>query len=492
MLAGGVDGTTGLARQADEVVRRMQLNHHYLIQVTERVPVLTDSGIALTESALGCPNLFDEQQLPALTAVQDALHAHCMLQRDVDYVVKNGSIECVDEWKGRIAQDRRWPAGLHTALEVKEGVGTKRQGTLLGSITVQNMVAQYEFVCGMTGTAATQSRELAEIYNLPVVQIPTYRPMIRIDHPDVILPTLAEKQEAVVEEIRREHASGRPVLVGTGSVLESEQLSALMSDVPHYVLNARDDDAEAGIIKSAGTRGAVTVSTNMAGRGVDIPLGEGVRELGGLHIIGTNRSLSRRVDDQLRGRAGRQGDPGSSRFFVSMEDPLLQKYGLEKQKVVYTPQDAQRVSEGQNLAIRLFLQKYEGIIESQRIDFQQRRREVLNSDLPARECVISLRTFDEVWSEYLASVAELRSGVHWISWGGRDPLHHFLTTCHQWYGEAIQALPDTIANAQAEYAGKQTDPLERGAVWTYLTTDQPFGRLSERFRAGVLRKLTGS
>ena len=259
-----------------------------------------------------------------LTAVQDALHAHALLRCDVDYIVQAGAIESVDEFKGRVARDRRWPAGLHTAIEAKEGVALKTQGRVLGSMTLQNLIALYPAVCGMTGTAATQAAEFRRIYSLDVAVIPTNRLMIRVDEPDVVVRTLREKEQAVLEEIREVHATGRPVLIGTASVAESERLSAILRntppDIPHTVLNARHEELEAGLIARAGDRGAVTISTNMAGRGTDIVLGAGVAELGGLHVIGMNRHESRRIDLQLRGRAGRQGDPGSSRFLVSYED----------------------------------------------------------------------------------------------------------------------------------------------------------------------------
>ena len=253
---------------------------------------LTDAGIHAVEAAFRCGNLFAEENLSLLSAVQDALHAHALLRRDVDYIVKNGIIESVDEFKGRIAQDRRWPAGLHTAIEAKEGVALRTQGRILGSITLQNLMALYPRLCGMTGTAATQADEFKQLYGLEVEVIPPTGPSsastIRIQ----VFPTRRDKEQALLDEIRGVHATGRPVLIGTASVAESERLSALLGEADfrsargssHQVLNARHEEREAALIADAGKRGAVTISTNMAGRGTDIVLGDGVAALGGLHV----------------------------------------------------------------------------------------------------------------------------------------------------------------------------------------------------------------
>ena len=272
----------------------------------------------------------------------------------------------LDEFKGRAAQDRRWPAGLHTAVETKERVARKVQGMILGSITLQNLAAVYPKICGMTGTATSSQLEFKTMYFLDVEVISTNRPVIRIDLPDAVFASKAEKDRAVTAEIRQAHSKGQPVLVGTASVAESEALSKRIYDLPHQVLNAKNDEAEAAIIARAGQRGAVTISTNMAGRGTDIQLGEGVAALGGLYVIGTNKHESRRIDDQLRGRAGRQGDPGCSRFFVSLEDDLMTKYGDINPRYAKDPHNLQRLVEGQTLDLRSFLQRYELPIEGQR------------------------------------------------------------------------------------------------------------------------------
>jgi preprotein translocase subunit SecA len=489
VIAGGAGDAPGSAARADRVVRGLTRGLHFTVEPPGRNVSLTPPGVEYVERALNRRNLFENENLPLLTAVQDALHAHVLLRKDVDYVVQDEAVVSVDEFKGRSVHERRWPAGLQTALEVKEGVAPRRQGRVLGSITIQNLVALYPAVCGMTGTAATQAAEFREIYELEVETIPTNRPVARDDQPDALFPTRAEKEAAVIEEISRLHETGRPVLVGTASVEESERLSRALH-VPHHVLNARNEEAEAAIIARAGTRGAVTVSTNMAGRGVDIQLGPGVAELGGLHVIGTNRHESRRIDNQLRGRAGRQGDPGSSRFFVSYEDALMVKYGAANASLEHTPDSIQRVAEGQNLDIRLFLRKYEWVLEGQRLTLQQRRQDVLTGAVPCAsetERLVTLTTIDDLWSDYLAAVAELRAGTVWISLGSGNPMRDFLHRLQAMFEELQRTIDDEIAARLEGAATTVVDWRERGATWTYLTTDEPFGSMTERAMRGLVR-----
>jgi preprotein translocase subunit SecA len=488
VIAGGEAGEQSLAYQVDRITRHFRRGRHFTLDEYARNIALTDAGIRTVETSFGCGNLFDEQNLALLTAVQDSIHAHAMLRRDVDYLVKDGAIESVDEFKGRIAENRRWPAGLHTAIEAKEGLALKTQGRILGSITLQNLISLYPMVCGMTGTAATQAEELRLVYGLEVEVIPTNRPMIRTDLPDRVYARKYDKERAVLQEIRRLHATGQAVLVGTRSVEESERLSARLPDIPYQVLNARHEEQEAGMIARAGLRGAVTISTNMAGRGTDIQLGPGVAELGGLHVIGTNRHESRRIDNQLRGRAGRQGDPGSSEFFISLEDDLLVKYGAESKDI----ENVQRIAEGQNLEIRRFLQKYESVIEGQRQKIQRRRQAILTGETPVSselERLVSLRTIDDLWADYLATITDLREGVQWLSWGGRDPLHEYLTSVHSLFTQMEEQLAGEIAQRLEEAEESGLDPTQRGATWTYLTTDQPFGTATERIMKGLVRKL---
>ncbi len=482
VIAGGESGDQGLAYCADQVVRGLRAGEHYTTDPGGHNAALTDAGIAAIEGALGCGNVFEDRNLAIHSAIEDALHAHALLRLDVDYIVKNGAIEMVDEFKGRIAIDRRWPAGLHTAVETKERVAPKSQGTILGQITLQNLVGLYPHLCGMTGTAATQSLEFEKVYGLLVEVIPTNRPVIRVDHADVVFPTKGEKEEAVAAEIRRAHATGQPVLVGTASVADSERLSALLPDIPHEVLNARDDEREAAIVARAGQRGAVTISTNMAGRGTDIRLGEGVAEAGGLYVIGTNKHESRRIDNQLRGRAGRQGDPGSSRFFISLQDDLMVKYAELDTRYKDDPDTLQRFIEGQHLNTRTFLHGYEVPIEGQRNIIHTRRQEVLESRMPDCRKRITLRTMDDLWADYLARIAEFRSGVQWVAWSGRDPHRAYLMQVNEWFKELEAAILEEIAR-RVEAGGSEF--TERGAVWTYLTTDQPFADLVQRLARGL-------
>lgn len=524
VIAGGVPDEPALAYRADAAVRRLRPNFDYYAEQNARNVQLTDSGIRQVERMLGCGNLFDAGNLRTLTAVQDSLHAHALLRRDVDYIVKNQAIELVDEFKGRIAQDRRWPAGLQSAIEAKENLNLKTQGRILGSITVQSLVGMYERVCGMTGTAATQAEEFWQIYKLPVTVIPTNCPVIRQDLPDIIYADRNARDEALLAEIRKVHSTGRPILVGTANVLESERLSSRlqMSGVPHSVLNARNDEAEAAIIAQAGALGAVTISTNMAGRGTDIVLGgnpprgrDRVLALGGLYVIGTTRHEARRIDNQLRGRAGRQGDPGTSRFFISLDDELLVRYGVATNPDI---DSVQRTAEGQNLGIRQLLWKYETVVEHHRREVHAMRRKVLASpewsvaELLTEEVYEKLVTqvgdeveqagrglvlavIDDLWSDYLANVAELRGGIHWVSWGGREPLHEFLTGVQKIYWDFNGRLSDEVEDAFAGASivdGKirfaEEQRFEKGATWTYLTTDQPFGTLGERIMRGLLGK----
>ena len=493
IIAGGQAGPESLPYHVDRVVRNFRPGFDYHVEEHGRNVTLTDAGIRAAERMFRCGNLYSPKNLSLLTAIQDSIHAHALLRRDVDYLVKDGAIESVDEFKGRIVQDRRWPAGLHSAIEAKEGVALKKEGQILGSITLQNLIALYPQVCGMTGTAATQEREFKEIYGLSVEVIPTNRPVIRVDYPDVVFRTKVEKEDAVLEAIRRVHQKGQPLLVGTTSVEESERLSRHLQaeGIQHEVLNARHEEKEAGIVAQAGERGAVTISTNMAGRGTDIKLGEGVAQLGGLYVLGMNRHESRRIDNQLRGRSGRQGDPGCSIFFISLEDDLLVRFGMDDPVFRQDPDVIQRVVEGENLTIRQFLHKYESVIEGQRLAIQRRRQDILTgADQSSSEIerLVRLTTMDDLWSEYLSAVSELRSGVHWVSWGGRDPLHEYLTRVHQLFQELEIKIEEETAKRLTEAEASGVQYIERGTTWTYLTTDQPFGTMTERILRGMMKR----
>jgi preprotein translocase subunit SecA len=507
VIAGDENEAESLAYRVDALTRRFRRFVHYSIDENERNVVMTDAGIRAVEEAFRCGSLFENRNLPVHAAVQDSLHAHALLHRDVDYIVKNGAIESVDEFKGRIIQERRWPAGLHTAIEAKEGVQLKKQGRILGSITLQNLMSLYPVVCGMTGTAATQAVEFRSVYSLDVEVIPTNRPMIRTDHPDVLFETQREKEAAVIAEIRRAHESGQPILVGTASVEESERLSRQLGGVPHSVLNARNDEQEAAIVARAGERGAVTISTNMAGRGTDIKLGEGVGALGGLYVIGTNRHESRRIDNQLRGRAGRQGDPGCSRLFISLEDPLLVKYGIENPAYQHDPESIQRIIEGQQGDLRRFLVNYEEATEGRRLAIQRRRQDILEGVTPCEsetEQIISLLTIDDLWAEYLSALSEIHGGIQWVSltggvrdpiqnyfkFGGFDPFREYIKKVDLLFEELLAAI-DTEIPKRLEDAGTATEIVtsRRGTTWTYVTTDQPFGlAMQQAIREFVKRR----
>jgi len=485
VIAGGVAPPQNLAVRMAHVVPHLAAGHDFRFDEHRRNVYLTDRGLTRAEAFAGCSNLYEPAQLAVLTALQNAMHATFLLRRDVDYVIKNGRIELVDEFKGRIAENRRWPAGLQTAIEAKEGLALQQQGSILGSITLQNFISLYPTVCGMTGTAVTQAAEFKEFYGLDVVPIPTNRPMIRMDESDVVFPTRADKERAVIREIIDVHENGRPVLVGTASVAESERLSTrlLRAAIPHEVLNARNDEREAQIVARAGQRGAVTISTNMAGRGTDIPLaGDNVCALGGLRVIGTNRHEARRIDHQLRGRAGRQGDPGSSRFYISLEDDLLHRYGVAEQLPYHSIAGAidtvQRIIEDENLQIRRMLRKYESTIEQQRRILYDHRMELLLDGAPAAQ----LHAIDERWADYLAAVEDLRDGIPWVTLGGKDPFPGFIQEATRLFEEVRLSIDEDAEEIPAE-------PVERGATWTYVINDQPFGSLTDRLVAGLRRRV---
>jgi preprotein translocase subunit SecA len=476
VIAGGSVEAEPLARRMAALAESLIAGRDFRSDEYGRNVRLTDAGANRVEHSLPCENLYAPENVDTLAAIEAALHARVLLRRDVDYIVRDGAIQLVDEFKGRIAENRRWPAGLQTAMEAREGLPLRSQGRILGSITLQALVRLYPRRCGMTGTAAPAANEFREFYGLQVVVIPTHRPLIRADLDDVLFQDRGWKEKSVVRSIREMHALGRPVLVGTASVQESERLSALL-DIPHRVLNARQDAEEAAIVARAGERGNITISTNMAGRGTDIVLGEGVAALGGLHVIGTNRHESRRIDHQLRGRAGRQGDPGSTQFFVSFDDDLLARYGIQRWS---GDVDAiQKIIEGQYFDARMTLWKYGGLIEDHRRIVHAQRRELLMEH--AGEAV--LQAIDSAWSDYLAAVEELREGIHWRSWGGREPFHEFIHDAEIMFADLMKRVEAIAENEESP------EPSAIGATWTYLVNDNPFGTMGERIAAGVRRAM---
>jgi preprotein translocase subunit SecA len=319
---------------ADKVAKQLEKDKHFTLDEKHKSALLTEEGIKKAEELFGVDNLYTPENAILAHHLDQALKANYLFQRDVDYIVRKGEVLIIDEFTGRISEGRRFSEGLHQALEAKEGVEIQEESQTLAEITYQNYFRLYEKLAGMTGTAQTEATEFSEIYGLEVISIPTNKPVIRKDEPDLIYKTEEEKFEAVIKKIKELHKKGQPVLVGTASIEKSELLHKLLKQekLPHTVLNAKNHEKEAEIIAKAGVKGAITIATNMAGRGVDIKLGDGVKELGGLAIIGTERHESRRIDNQLRGRGGRQGDPGYSQFYLSLEDNLLRIFGSDRIK----------------------------------------------------------------------------------------------------------------------------------------------------------------
>ncbi|HYF84362.1 MAG TPA: preprotein translocase subunit SecA [Clostridia bacterium] len=397
IISGAGEKSTQLYFVADTFVKGLKKETDFSIDEKSNTVVLTEEGVERAERFFNLENLADANNMEIQHHINQALKARNLMRRDIDYVVKEGQIIIVDEFTGRLMLGRRYSDGLHQAIEAKEGVKVERESQTLATITFQNYFRMYNKLAGMTGTAKTEEDEFRTIYNLDVVEIPTNRPMIREDNPDAVYKNKKGKFNAVAEEIVRLHAKGQPVLVGTISVETSEMLSDMLKKrgVPHEVLNAKYHEKEAQIVAQAGQRGTVTISTNMAGRGTDIVLGEGVKELGGLHILGTERHESRRIDNQLRGRAGRQGDEGSSRFFISLEDDLMRLFGSERiMKLVETLgmeedmtiehsllsksiENAQKKVEGRNFDIRKHVLQYDNVMNKQRTVIYSQRRQVL-------------------------------------------------------------------------------------------------------------------
>ncbi|MBA3035070.1 MAG: preprotein translocase subunit SecA, partial [Desulfobacterium sp.] len=398
IISGPAEKSTDLYYMVNGIVPNLKNEKDYSIDEKARAVALTEEGIAKAENLLKVTNIYDPKNIELLHHVNQALKAHTLFKLDVDYIIKDGEVIIVDEFTGRLMPGRRYSDGLHQALEAKENVKIENENQTLATITFQNYFRMYNKLAGMTGTADTEAAEFKKIYNLDVVVIPTNMPMIRKDNPDVIYKTKKEKFEAALDEIAELNKRGQPVLVGTVSIDVSESLSIKLKKrgIKHTVLNAKNHEKEAEIISMAGQKGAVTISTNMAGRGTDIVLGEGVTELGGLHVLGTERHESRRIDNQLRGRSGRQGDPGSSRFFLALEDDLLRIFGgeritgimeklgmqegepIEHNLISRAIENAQAKVEGHNFDIRKQLLEYDDVMNQQREVIYKQRREALN------------------------------------------------------------------------------------------------------------------
>jgi preprotein translocase subunit SecA len=538
VIAGNVDAPPTTAGQVAKLGRQLTPGRDFDTDEHSHNLFLTERGSRRVEAIVGCDNLYDQSNLELLTDLRNALHAEHLLARDVDYIVRNGKVELVDDFTGRVAERRQWPDGLQAAIEAKESVQLQNEGLILGSMTMQDFIGSYPKLAGMTATAQSSAEELGEFYGLEVVVIPTHLPCRRVDHEDLVFTHQKAKRSALVDEIGRVHQTGRPILVGTASVQESETLATELSraDIPVQVLNAKNDEIEAEIIASAGALGAVTISTNMAGRGTDIKLGgpdesqrDRVAALGGLYLIGTNRHESRRVDDQLRGRAGRQGDPGSTRFFVSLEDPLIERYGVRnlvphrhlpenQNEPVDDPvlqreiARAQRIIEGSSFDIRKRLWRYSSLIESQRQTLHGWRQEILvnrhQPELLAARCSerwqalnrkvspeillevekrLTLLIIDRCWCDHLALMRRVRDGIHVVSFVGKDPLTEFTREVGDAFAELRQTIDDEIVATFERVAVNEEGVdweteglLGPSSTWTYLVSDDPFGHSSMR------------
>jgi preprotein translocase subunit SecA len=547
VLAGAVSGDADPLRVAAGVVRRLHPREHYEVASDSRSVELTHDGALVVEAMLGGIDLYAPEHLEWLTAVNVALYAETLLRRDVEYIVRGGKVDLVDEFRGRVAQRRRYPDGLQAAVEAKEGLATTAEGEVLGTITVQALIRLYPTRCGMTATAALVGDQLREFYQLEVAVIPPNTPVVRVDEPDRVYASLEEKEAALIAEVVSAHEAGRPVLVGTLDIAESERLAGQLREAGAecVVLNAKNDAEEAAIIAEAGRPGAVTVSTQMAGRGIDIRLGghdqaerDRVVEVDGLYVIGSGRHDSRRVDDQLRGRSGRQGDVGGSVFIVSIEDHLVTRHGkdalphlrgveadgrIRDTAVNRAIEHAQRVAEGISFEIHRNTWRYNYVVEQQRQVLIARREELLTTDAPVKlleeripdklaevqEAAgeetaihaarsIALFHIDRRWADHLAFLAEIREGVHLRALARLDPLDEFHRAAVPAFAQLLSEVDDkTVATfEEAEITGPDWELADAGlvrptATWTYMVQDNPFGSETERFFTALAKAAVG-
>ncbi|MGO2696423.1 preprotein translocase subunit SecA [Bavariicoccus seileri] len=400
IISGQAEKSNILYNRADFFVKGLKEEQDYTIDITSKTISLTDEGITKAERTFRTPNLYDVDNAALTHHIDQALRANYIMIKDIDYVVDDGKVKIVDQFTGRIMEGRRYSDGLHQAIEAKEGVEIENESKTMATITFQNYFRMYQKLSGMTGTAKTEEEEFREIYNMNVIVIPTNRPIVRDDRQDLLYPSLKSKFHAVVEDIKERHGKGQPILVGTVAVETSELLSRLLAaqKIPHEVLNAKNHFKEAEIIIGAGQKGAVTIATNMAGRGTDIKLGPGVKELGGLCVIGTERHESRRIDNQLRGRSGRQGDPGVTQFYLSLEDDLMRRFGSERIQAVWSRlgqdgdediviqnrfftkqiESAQKRVEGNNYDTRKNVLEYDEVMREQRETIYSQRLQVIS------------------------------------------------------------------------------------------------------------------
>ncbi len=423
IISGPVQESTKDYKKFNRIIPRLVADKDYEVDEKNNNVTLTEEGVKRVEKELRVDNLFDDKNFHLHHQVNQALKAHTLMKKDRDYIVTDGEVKIVDEFTGRIMEGRRYSEGLHQAIEAKEGVAVNKGNQTFASITQQNYFRMYDKLAGMTGTAATEEEEFIKIYGMEVVVIPTNKPLIREKLPDKVFKNEKEKFKAVVEEIEQRHKKGQPLLVGTVDIEKSEELSKKLNrkGIQHNVLNAKNHEKEAEIIKDAGQKNSVTIATNMAGRGTDIVLEKGVKELGGLHVMGTERHESRRIDNQLRGRSGRQGDPGSSQFFVSLEDDLLRLFGsdniamimdkigmedgepIEHKMITRSLEKAQEKVEGRNFDIRKAILKYDDILNKQREVIYKQRRQVLFAE-DMEEIMLNMlnQVVDDIMELYLS------------------------------------------------------------------------------------------
>ena len=519
VLAGNEPGTAPGGRITD-LVRRLKKNQHYVVDEDGRNASLTDVGARLLERQLGITSLYDDEHVGStLVQVNLALHAHALLTRDVHYIVRDGKVALIDASKGRVADLQRWPDGVQAAVEAKEGLAVTEGGRILDTITLQALMHRYPMVCGMTGTAVEATDQLRSFYDLRVSVIDRNEPLQRFDEADRVYATIRDKNRAIIDEIKAIHDTGQPVLVGTQDVAESEALAEALReyDIDVNVLNAKNDAEEARIIAEAGDIGRVTVSTQMAGRGTDIKLGgadendhDAVVKLGGLAVIGTSRHRTARLDNQLRGRAGRQGDPGLALFFVSLEDDVVVVGGageevtarpaadgsIESKRIRDWIEHCQRVTEGQLLEIHSQTWKYNKLLADQRDIIDKRRAELLDTDrawqeifersaratlldkeLPrdtlvraARE--IMLYHLDLGWSDHLALMDDVRESIHLRAIARETPIDEFHRIAVREFKELAQRAVD---NAVARPS----------ATWTYMVSDNPLAGSGNSLLRGI-------
>ncbi len=482
IISGEAEESSEMYRRFAQAAPRLQAETDYTVDLKSRSVSLTDDGVAKLERLVGVDNLYDENNFQLVNYMEQAVRAHVLYQRDKDYVVQDGEVVIVDEFTGRMMPGRRWSDGLHQAVEAKERLEIQRENVTHATVTLQNYFRMYDKLAGMTGTAETEAEEFHKIYGLDVVAIPTHRPMVRRDMPDLVFRDEHAKVKAIVEEVKERHAKGQPVLIGTTSIEKNEELSRLLNraGIDHRVLNAKQHEREANIIADAGRPGAVTVATNMAGRGVDILLGDGVPELGGLAVIGTERHESRRIDNQLRGRSGRQGDPGFSRFYLSLEDELmsrfvgprvktiLERFGmdgdepLEHKLVTRTIEQAQTKVEGMNFDYRKHLVEYDDVLAKQRSIVYEDRNRILHGE-NVRDIMMQL-----VEEEVAALVDSNCTGPHSEEW---DTINLYNSI-----GTIMPLPPDMTPEHMESYSQDElADALIEAAHVTYEEREAALG-----------------